>query len=227
MLIALFASLGNAAAEACPRLLKSSQTRQSLACLEVARHIFRRNREQLPEATDRFLVIAFANKLHGQAVAQEGVVWLSCQHLLQLLSAVFGSHRRGTSVACAGRQKDGEHFSKGNDLAATTRKVGKSRVCSLALLLCILHSQGAVYRWIPGQLASLVKSALAAPRSRSKKATGQEALRPGTHACRLLPVGDTMRLHRTLGSAVLVWAAIGIFASIAPAAPGNPRRTAV
>jgi serine protease Do len=36
-----------------------------------------------------------------------------------------------------------------------------------------------------------------------------------------------MRLHRTLGSAVLLCAAIGIFASIAPAAPGNPRRTAV
>src|SRR5438876_5828343 len=36
-----------------------------------------------------------------------------------------------------------------------------------------------------------------------------------------------MRLHRTLGLAALLCAAIGIFASVALAAPGNPRRTAV
>lgn len=36
-----------------------------------------------------------------------------------------------------------------------------------------------------------------------------------------------MRLHRTLGLAVLLCAAMGISASVAWAAPGNPRRTAV
>jgi serine protease Do len=36
-----------------------------------------------------------------------------------------------------------------------------------------------------------------------------------------------MRLHRTLGLAVLLCAAIGIFASVALATPGNSRRTAV
>src|SRR5260370_1328117 len=50
---------------------------------------------------------------------------------------------------------------------------------------------------------------------------------PGTHAFGLLPVGDTMRLHRTLGLAVLFCAAMGIVSSVALAAPGNPRRTAV
>jgi serine protease Do len=57
-------------------------------------------------------------------------------------------------------------------------------------------------------------------------------MKPGTHAFGLLPVGDTMRLHRTLGMAALLCAAIGFFASAAfpgklRAAPVNPRRTAV
>src|SRR5439155_21881661 len=52
------------------------------------------------------------------------------------------------------------------------------------------------------------------------------------HAFGLLSVGDTMSLHRTLGRAALLCAALGIVTSIGlttklRAAPDNPRRTAV
>jgi serine protease Do len=90
-----------------------------------------------------------------------------------------------------------------------------------------MHSPGASSLQGVGKLVKLVSCALAASRPESKKAARQEARRTGRHAERLLSLGDTMRLLRTLGMAAFVWAALGFFVSLGWAGPANSRRTAV
>src|SRR5438132_443564 len=110
-------------------------------------------------------------------------------------------------------------------------RIGTSGVRARAVFSRILRLQGVFFLGTVVKLVNPVQHASAPSEEWPKKASRQEAPGSGMHAFGLLSVGDTMRLHRTLGRAALLCATLGFFASAfnahLRAAVGNSRRTAV